>query len=171
MEPSRRPGHPSSLPHVTRVSQSFHMVRRRRGSGLVLDVAILGNVPDPHLAALCGLGLGLSPLPLPTPHLLLEGRSCAKDKGHSSLPIVPLVPEMPTEGAFGVEVPPELLSENRIPVGLSDGILFPPRSSLRPLTLGSTGLGRLGGLTGRRDGRLSCAPRVTLHRDVRILRR
>ena len=162
VEPGRRPGHPSSLPHVARVSQSFVTVRRRRVSGLVLDVAILGQVPDPHLAALCGLSLRLSPLPLPTPHLLLEGHICAVEKGHSSLPIVPFVPKLPTEGAFGVEIPLELLSENRIPVGLSDGILFPPRSSLRPLTSGSTGLGLWGGLSERRDGRLSCAPRARL---------
>ena len=98
------------------------MVRRRRGSGLVLDVAVLGQVPDPHLAAVSGLGLGLSPLPLPAPHLLLEGHISAVEEGHPSLPIVPFVPELPTEGAFGVEVPLELLSEDRVPVGLSDGI-------------------------------------------------
>ena len=128
----------------------------------MLDVAILREIPDSHLAALSGLGFGLSPLPLPTPHLLLEGHICAVEKGHSSLPIVPFVPKLPTEGAFGVEVPLELLSENGVAVGLSDTILFSPRSSLRSLAPGSTGLGLWGGLTGRRDGRLSCAPRARL---------
>ena len=61
-----KPGHPSSLPHVTRASQSFLRIRKGRRSGLVLDITVLGLVPDPHIGALTELGL--SHLPLLAPH-------------------------------------------------------------------------------------------------------
>jgi hypothetical protein len=93
------------------------VVGRFRWCGFGLHVSVLGQVTYPD-----GAAFSFSLLPLPNPQLLLKGLFAAVRKCPPPFPAGPFLPKLPSEAAFGLEVPLELLAELRIPVGLSEGI-------------------------------------------------
>jgi hypothetical protein len=117
---------------------------------LVLDITVLGKIPDPHTAALAEVSRTLFLLTPPTPHLLLECPVGAIEKGQATLPAGPLVPELTPEDALCGEVPLELLTEGRIPVGPAHGMGLPLRLARRSLAADRAWLGRRAGLFRRR---------------------